>query len=283
MKTGLVLEGGGLRGMFTAGVMDAMMEHGVQFDGLIGVSAGALFGCNYKSRQPGRVLRYNIMLKDNPEYMSLRSLWKTGNLVGTEMAYRTLPFQLDPFDIEAFQTNPMEFWMVCTDITNGEPVYHQMSVVNEEEMDWMRASGSMPVVSQPVHVGGRILLDGGMSDAIPLKAFQQMGYDRNIVVLTQPRDYFKTPTHLGWVFRHFCKKYPQIAQVMARRHLMYNGELEYISQQAQLGNTLLIYPDRPLGIGRTELNERKMRNVHQLGYDTAISMMDQIRQFLGNA
>lgn len=268
--------------MFTSGVIDALLEDDVRFDGMIGVSAGALFGCNLKSRQKGRALRYNIQLKKDPRYMGLRSLFKTGDIVGADFSYHVVPFDIDPFDAEAFRTNPMDFWLVATDIETGEPVYHQMSEFNHYELEWMRASASMPAVSRPVEIDGLTLLDGGMTDAIPLKEFQRKGYGRNVVVLTQPRDYFKKKTKLVWIIRQLTKKYPLVADIMARRHDMYNEELEYISQQEKAGNALLIYPEKPLRIGRTELNEKKMRRVHRQGYDIAKSMMSQIKDFLNN-
>ena len=280
MKTGIVLEGGGLRGMFTSGVIDALLDAGVHFDGMIGVSAGALFGCNFKSGQRGRALRYNIQLKKDPRYMGLRSLLRTGDIVGAEFAYHVVPFDIDPFDGEAFRRNPMEFWLVTADILTGQPIYHRMDEFTHHELEWMRASASMPAVSRPVELDGHIMLDGGMVDAIPLKAFQRKGYERNIVVLTQPAGYFKKKTRLTWIIRRLTKKYPLVADIMARRHEMYNEQLHYIAQQAKAGNTLLIYPEAPLRIGRTELNEKKMRRIHRQGYDIAQSMMSQIKDFL---
>ena len=280
MKTGLVLEGGGLRGMFTNGVIDALLDEKISFDGMIGVSAGALFGCNFKSGQRGRALRYNIKLRKDPRYMGWRTLLKTGNIVGADFSYHVVPFDIDPFDGEAFRQNPMEFWLVATDILTGEPVYHQMHEFNHHELEWMRASASMPAVSHPVEVDGMVLLDGGMVDAIPLRKFQQMGYGRNVVVLTQPRDYFKKKTKLLWIIKQLTKKYPKVAEVMARRHEMYNAELEYISEQERRGNALLIYPSEPLKIGRTELNEKKMRRVYGMGYDMTDAIKTKIREFV---
>ena len=280
MKTGLVLEGGGLRGMFTSGVIDALLEEGVSFDGMIGVSAGALFGCNLKSRQRGRALRYNIKLKKDPRYMGLRSLIKTGDIVGANFSYHVVPFDIDPFDGEMFRNNPMEFWLVATDIITGKPVYHLMSEFNHEELEWMRASASMPAVSRPVEIGGRVLLDGGMVDAIPLKAFQNRGYGRNVIVLTQPAGYYKKKMKLTWLIKRMTSKYPMVGEIMEKRHEMYNSELRYIAEQAESGNALLIYPDSPLRIGRTELNEKKMRRVHRQGYDAAKAMMPRIKQFV---
>ncbi len=279
-KTGLVLEGGGLRGMFTAGVLDAFMEEGITFDGMIGVSAGALFGCNYKSHQKGRALRYNIALKDDPRYMGLRSLLKTGNIVSGHFAYHVVPFEIDIFDSETFKDNPMEFWMVCTDVETGEPVYHKMDEFTHEELEWMRASASMPAVSKPVEMGNKLLLDGGMTDSIPLQAFQNMGYGKNVVVLTQPKDYHKKPMKITWLIKILTKKHPMIGEVMARRHEMYNRELDFLQEQERAGNALLIYPDKPLRIGRTELNERKMRKVHAMGHNECIEMMNTIKDFI---
>ena len=282
MKKGLVLEGGGLRALFTAGVTDVMMENGIRFDGLIGVSAGATFGCNYKSEQPGRALRYNINFKDDPRYMSWRSFLKTGDLVGAEFSYHVLPNQLDIFDYETFRRNPMEFHVVCTDAETGEPVYKQLDDMTDEGLDWIRASASMPIVSRPVQLEGRKLLDGGIVNSIPLKHFQEIGYERNIVVLTQPKGFFKKRTKLMPLFHLTMRKYPAIIQAMGRRHLMYNEQLRYLVQEERKGNILLIHPDDTLPIGRTEQNEKKMRQVYQMGRAAAEDNLKRIKDFLSD-
>jgi predicted patatin/cPLA2 family phospholipase len=280
MKKGLVLEGGGLRALFSAGVTDVMMENNIQFDGLIGVSAGATFGCNYKSGQIGRALRYNITFKDDPRYMSWRSFWKTGDLVGAEFSYHILPAELDIFDNEAFRQNPMEFHIVCTDAETGEPVYKLLNDMDSEGLDWIRASASMPIVSRPVPLQGRKLLDGGIVNSIPLKHFQELGYERNIVVLTQPKGFFKKRTKLMPLFHLTMRKYPAIIKAMGRRHLMYNEQLRYLAEQEKKGNVLLIYPEDTLPIGRTEQNEEKMRKVYQMGRKCAEDNLKRIKEFL---
>ena len=280
MNTGLVLEGGGMRGLFTAGVMDVMMEHDIRFDGIVGVSAGATFGCNYKSHQIGRVLRYNVRFKDDPRYMGLRSLLCTGDLVAAEFSYHTLPNELDVFDAETFNNDPTEFHIVCTDALTGEPVYHRIDRVNDEELDWIRASASMPLVSRPVRLGGRLLLDGGISDSIPLRYFQGQGFDRNVVILTQPKGFYKKKTKLMPLFHLFMRRYPAIIRAMSRRHLMYNEELAYLEEQEQQGNILLIYPQDILPIGRTEQDETKMRRVYAKGRETGESMLPTIQAFI---
>lgn len=280
MKTGLVLEGGGMRGLFSAGVMDVMMEHGIRFDGIVGVSAGATFGCNYKSHQPGRVLRYNIRFKDDPRYMGLRSLLRTGDLVEAEFSYHTMPNELDVFDRETFRNDPTEFHVVCTDVETGEPVYHRIDEMEDEGLDWIRASASMPLVSRPVALDGRLLLDGGISDSIPLRYFQGLGFDRNVVILTQPKGYFKRRTKLMPLFHLFMRRYPAIVRAMGRRHLMYNDELTYLSEQEPRGNILLICPQETLPIGRTEQKEEKMRRVYGMGRQKGLEMIQTIRDFL---
>lgn len=280
MRKGLVLEGGALRGLFTAGVIDVMMEEGISFDGIVGVSAGSSFGCNYKSHQPGRVLRYNLRFHDDPRYMGLRSLVSTGNLVGAEFAYHTLPLELDVFDSERFESDPTEFHVVCTDVATGKPVYYRMDSVDYDSLEWLRASASMPIVTRPVRVDdGRMLLDGGISDSIPLKYFQERGYDRNVVVLTQPRDYRKKPAR-KWVFRMFMRRYPAIVEAMGRRHEMYNAQLDYVSTQVESGNTFVIAPKEPLPIGRIEMNPEKMKRVYRMGRDACLELLPELKSFL---
>lgn len=270
MKTGLVLEGGGMRGLFTAGILDVMMERDIKVDGIVGVSAGACFGCNYVSHQPGRVLRYNMNLKNDPRYMGLRSLIRTGNLMGAEFAYHTLPDELDLFDKKTFAQSPVEFHVVCTDVNTGAPVYKRLTApVDYEFMEWIRASSALPLVSHPVKIGDQLLLDGGMSDSIPLKYFQEQGFERNIVILTQPKGFTKQRTKLMPLFRAFMKRYPAIIEAMNRRHLMYNAQLEYLAKEEQAGRITVIAPDDTLPIGRTEQNGKRMQLVYQMGRDAA--------------
>lgn len=279
-KNGLILEGGGMRALFTAGILDVMMEEGVTFDGMVGVSAGATFGCNFKSRQPGRSLRYNLRFIGDSRYMGWRTLLKDGNLVSAEFSYHIMPTQLDVFDAETFAANPMEFYIVCTDVFTGKPVYKLLDKADYNGMEWLRASASMPIVSTPVQVDGRTLLDGGIADSIPLRFLQEKGYGRNIVILTQPKGFKKKRTKLMPAFHLFTRRYPAIVRAMSRRHIMYNEQLDYLEQQEREGNILLIYPPEPLPIGRTEQNEKKMRRIYALGREMAVSRLEEIKAFL---
>ena len=282
MKKGLVLEGGAMRGLFTAGIIDVMMEAGVEPDGLIGVSAGAAFGCNYKSRQPGRAVRYNTRFAKDPRYSGLRSLIKTGDYFNAEFGYHIVPKEYDIFDTEAFEQNRLVFVFVCTDVMTGEAVYHQMDRVTFDELEWLRASASMPLASKVVEVGGRKLLDGGVADSIPLAYFERIGYERNIVILTQPEGYVKEPNRLMPLMRLALRKYPKMLEAMENRHLMYNQELEYVRQAEREGRCLVIRPDEKLPIGHISHDPENMRRVYEIGRRKGEKHLDQIIDFYSN-
>lgn len=280
MKKGLILEGGAMRGMFTAGVTDVMMENGVEFDGLIGVSAGACFGCNYKSRQIGRSVRYNMKYCRDPRYSGLRSLIKTGDIYGVDFCYREIPKVLDPFDYAAFRENPMEFYVVCTDVDSGKPVYRRLEHADREEIEWIRASASMPLVSRIVEADGYRLLDGGIADSVPLKYFESIGYDRNVVILTQPDGYVKKPNRLLPLMRRSLKKYPGVVEAMARRHEMYNETTDYIRRREKSGHALVIRPKAKLDVSRVEHDPERLRAAYELGRQAGRERLEEIRAFL---
>ncbi|HAP20766.1 patatin family protein [Frisingicoccus caecimuris] len=282
MKTGLVLEGGAMRGMYTAGVLDVMMENHVEVDGVIGVSAGAVFGCNYKSKQIGRVIRYNTKYCSDERYVSLKSLIKTGDLYGAEFCYNELPTRLDPFDVKTYQENPVDFYVTCTDVHTGRPVYHLCNRGDAEDIQWMRASASMPLVSRIVSVGGYDLLDGGISDSIPIRWFLKQGYKKNIVVLTQPAGYRKKPTRMIPMFKVFMRKYPEIAKAMKRRHRNYNGSLKAVKKLEERGEVFLLQPSEPITIGRTEKDPEKLKRVYQLGRQDAQRHLQEMKNFLAS-
>lgn len=279
MRKGLVLEGGAMRGLWTAGVTDVMMEHDIWPDGLIGVSAGAAFGCNYKSRQPGRAIRYNMRFANDSRYSGWRSLLTSGNYFNAEFGYHIVPYQYDLFDTETFEQSAMQFIVVCTDVTTGKAVYHDMRKVDYDELEWLRASASMPLVSKVVCVEGRKLLDGGVADSIPLSYFEQAGYDRNVVILTQPWGYRKKHSRLMPLMRVGLRKYPQMIKAMDQRHLMYNAELDYVAQAEQEGRCLVIRPDEALPIGHISHNPDEMHHVYELGRQVGERSIKKIKEF----
>ncbi|MDD6036662.1 MAG: patatin family protein [Lachnospiraceae bacterium] len=280
MKKGLILEGGAMRGLFTAGVIDVMMENGITYDGAIGVSAGAIFGCNYKSGQIGRVVRYNKLFCRDKRFCSIRSLLQTGNIYNTDFCYGEVPLKLDVFDFEAYESNPMDFYAVCTDIETGKAVYHKYLGKEDNGFDWLRASASMPLVSQIVEISGQKMLDGGISDSIPVKYFESIGFDRNVVVLTRPYGYRKEKNRMLPLIRRKYDAYPKLIEDMTNRHLMYNNELDYIEKQEAAGNLFVIRPASPLPVKRVERDPDKLQSAYDIGRKTAEGLMDKLRLFL---
>ena len=283
MKIGLVLEGGAMRGLFTAGVLDVLMEHGISFDGLIGVSAGAAFGCNFKSRQIGRVLRYNLRFCRYWRYASWRSLFLTGDLFGAEFCYHTLPEKLDVFDAAEFARNPVEFHLVCTDIATGAPVYRRCDAADHAAMEWIRASSSMPLVSRPVEIEGKKYLDGALSDSIPLEYFEKQGFGRNLVILTQPAGYVKRRSKLEPLVSFLCRRYPKVVEGVRLRAERYNRQLDFVRDAKNSGRAFVIRPEAPLPIHRVSHAPDAIRRVHALGVEAAEKNLEAIQTFLREA
>ena len=280
MKTGIIMEGGAMRGMFTAGVIDVLMENNITFDGAIGVSAGAAFGSNLKSGQIGRAIRYNLKYCNDKRYCSLRSLILTGNYYGADFCYHELPDKLDVFDTEAFDNNPMEFYAVCTDVFTGKPVYKKCEKANYELYEWIRASASLPLAARIVEVGGMKLLDGGISDSVPIKFFESIGYDRNVVVLTQPKCYVKKSTSLMSFMRLILRKYPNMVKALENRHNMYNETIKYICEKEEKGEVFVIRPEDFLPIKRTEHTPDKLQAVYDIGREVTLKRLDELKKFL---
>ena len=268
-----------MRGLFTAGVLDVMLEQGIEYHGAVGVSAGACFGCNYKSKQVGRAIRYNERFCRDKRYCSFRSLITTGDLYGAEFCYRTIPEQLDVFDLDAFRANPMEFIVVCTDVVTGKPVYH---VCREPEtyLDWMRASASMPLASRIVEIDGGKYLDGGIADSIPLRFMEGEGYTKNVVVLTQPPSYRKEKNSLLPLLKMCYRKYPGLVDALAVRHERYNETLDYIKKQKQAGQVFVIQPKEKLPVGHVEHNKEKLRKAYEIGRAQMTEQLEELKRFL---
>ena len=280
IKYGLIMEGGAMRGMFTAGVMDVLMENEIHFDGAIGVSAGAAFGCNFKSNQIGRVIRYNKNYCKDPRFCSIRSLIKTGDLYGAEFCYTTIPYELDLFDCEAYLNNPMDFYVVCTDVETGKPVYRKCITGRDEDLIWIRASASMPIASRVVEATGYKLLDGGISDSIPLEYFESLGYNKNVVILTQPKGYIKKPSKALPLIKASLKDYPNVYKTMQNRHNDYNETISFIEEKEKSGDVLVIRPPEKLPVGRVEHNPDKLQIAYDIGVKTALEQLEEIKNFI---
>lgn len=279
-RRGLVLEGGAMRGLFTAGVLDAWMAAGLEFDGIVGVSAGACFGCNWKSGQAGRVIRYNTRFAKDWRYCSWRSWWLTGDLFGADFCYRRLPEELDPFDGAAFEANPTDFHVVATDVETGEAAYRKLEKADAEAFEWIRASASMPMVSRAVELGGRRYLDGGLADAVPLAYFEGAGFGKNVVVTTRPRDYRKEPVKGLWWMRARLRGMPAVAESLATRHERYNQSLAYLAERERAGAALVVAPEEALPIGHVCHDPDRMRRVYDIGWMAGEAAEVGVKAFL---
>lgn len=278
-KTGLIMEGGAMRGMFTCGVIDVMMENNIGYDGAIGVSAGASFGCNYKSRQIGRAIRYNKKYAPDKRFCSVRNLIKTGDLFGVDFCYDELPRKLDVFDAKAFKENPMEFYVVATDVITGKPLYHKCSDGGQRDFDWIRASSSIPMLSRIVEVDGYKLLDGGISDSIPLRFFEDMGYNRNVVILTRPFGYNKKKEHT-LITRTLMHKYPNMVKTMENRHLMYGEETEYIRKQELDGIAFVIRPPKDAELKSITHDPDELQYAYDIGREVMNKKLVALKTYL---
>ena len=280
MKKGLVLEGGAMRGLFSAGIIDVMMEEGIGVDGLIGVSAGAVFGCNFISNQPGRAIRYNMKYCNDPRYCSIRSLVKTGDMFGVDFCYHEIPEKLDVFDGAAYEASKTPFYVVCTDVETGKAVYHRCENNVREDLLWMQASASMPLASRMVEIGGKKYLDGGVADSIPLSYFESIGYEKNIVVLTQPKGYVKKKNKALPLMRRTLKEYPDFLETVAHRHEVYNDSTAYVERREAEGAALVLRPEESLPVGRVEHDPEKLRVVYDIGRKMAKERIEEIKDFL---
>lgn len=281
-KKGLVLEGGGMRTIFSAGVLDVLMEHHILFDAAVGVSAGAAFGCNYKSHQIGRALRYNMKYCNDKRYCSIKSLLTTGNFYNANFCYKKIPLELDAFDFDAFYANPMKFYITCTDIVSGHPVYKEVSrqESNESDLNYFQATTALPFISKIVRIDNKELLDGGIADSVPLKFLENKGYEKNIVILTQPLNYEKKPGFITSLVKIFYRKYPNLIKRLLNRHKTYNETIGYIKKQEEQNKALVIRPPMNLNISRIENNPQKLKAVYEIGRQTATNRLDEIFAFL---
>lgn len=279
MKKGLILEGGAMRGLFTAGILDVMMKNGLRPDGIVGVSAGACFGCNFKSHQIGRAIRYNKRFARDSRYCSLSSLLKSGDIFNAEFAYHIVPTLYDPFDSETFEADPMEFHLVCTDVLTGKPVYKNCTKGGHYLFDWVRASASMPLVSNIVEIDGYKLLDGGMTDSIPLQYFENKGYNKNIVILTQPEGYVKKQSRAMPLISFALRKYPAVVEAMRTRYIMYNEQLKYVREAEKCGKILVIRPNKPIPIGHICHNPEQMQAAYDMGFEHGERHLEEMLKF----
>lgn len=278
MRVGLVLEGGAMRGLYTSGALDYLLDTDIKVDGIIGVSAGALFGVNYVSKQKGRALRYNKKYANDKRYMSLTSLLTTGNLVNTKFAYHELPTKLDIFDEETYSKSKTEFYATVTNIETGKAEYKK--IINATlQVDELRASGSMPFVSKPVKLKDGLYLDGALADSIPVLKAKEMGYDKVIVVLTRPKEYRKQKRS-PLIAKLFYKKYPNLVEAINNRYQQYNDTLDTIKELEDKKDIYVFRPSTDLKIKRVEKDISKLEAMYNLGIKDFKDNLKSLKKYL---
>lgn len=280
MRTGLLLEGGAMRGLYTAGVLDVFMQNNISIDGIIGVSAGALFGMNYKSKQIGRVLRYNKNYAANRNYMGLYSLFTTGNIMNKEFCFNKIVNELDPVDFDTYKNSKEEFYAVVTNIESGKAEYIKIDDLRkEEQLEYLRASGSMPFVSKPVCINGQKYLDGGIADSIPIDKIMSMGYDRVIVILTRPEGYRKKKSN-PLIAKSYYREYSELVSTINNRYLVYNQQVDKVNELAKENKICVIRPSRLVDIKRIERNTKKIQEMYDLGREDAVNNFETVAEYL---
>lgn len=280
-KVCLCLEGGSMRGLYTAGILDTFMDENIRIDGFVGVSAGAVFGVNYFSNQKGRVLRYNKRFCNDPRYMSVRSLLTTGNMINRQFAYYDVTTIYDIFDDETFMKNNTGYIMTATDMETGKAEYFETKNVLDN-LEIIRATSGIPFVTKPVDVHGRKYLDGGVSDSIPIRKCLEMGYGKIIVVLTRPLDYRKkpySPAAMAAVKLKY-RKYPEFVSAIANRHNNYNESIDLIRELEASGRIFVFRPSHALDVGMVERNPEKLQAVYDIGVSDCKVRLNELRKYI---
>ncbi|MGY4691149.1 patatin-like phospholipase family protein [Salibacterium sp. K-3] len=277
--TGLVLEGGGMRGVYTAGVLEYFLDHDVHFPYVSGVSSGASVACSYLARQKGRNRKVNIGMAGDPRFLSLRNLWREKSLFGMNFLYDEVPKSLVPLDVEQINNSSQTFVIGTTDIKTGGPhyIYHQR---DEDVLRAVRASSSLPMLAPVVHYRGLQLLDGGVADPIPIKQAAADGYEYNVVVLTRPKGYRKEPFKLGRLARRFYKNYPGFVQSLINRPAVYNQTMEELEDLESRGMVKVLRPDASLHVHRTEKDPARLETMYEAGYQDAAELHQEFPEWL---
>lgn len=277
--TGLILEGGGMRGLFTAGVLDYFMDQGLRFPSVYAVSAGACHVCSYLSGQYGRAFRTVYDYINDKRYASFYSLVTTGDYIGAKFSYHDVPEQLLPFDYEAFEKNDTKFYAVVTNCLTGRPEYHLVSEL-WQDISIIQASSSLPLVSRMVQLGDGKYLDGGISDSIPIAKSIQDGNTKNVIILTQHKGFIKEPSSQLPLIRFRYRHYPVLVETLEKRHENYNAALERLYQEERDGNAFVIQPSEPVNIGRMEKDRDKLLQLYKDGYNIMESLFPALKKFL---
>ncbi|GLB60960.1 patatin-like phospholipase family protein [Cytobacillus sp. NCCP-133] len=275
-KSGLVLEGGGMRGVYTAGVLEFFLEKHMFFPYIIGVSAGACNAASYVSRQHGRNQKVTIGYVNHPDYISYKNLFLKKELFGMDLIFDKIPNELDPFDFQAFTAAQENFIIGTTDCKTGEPVYFNKESYARDILTIIRASSSLPFMAPIINFAGKALMDGGISDPIPIKKAIKDGVEKSVIILTRNKGYRKKKSSLSKLTRYFYKEYSGLINAIENRYKIYNETLDYIEQLENEGKVFIIRPEQELQVGRVERSPIKLTQLYEQGYDDAFRLYDEL-------
>ena len=268
-NTALVLEGGGLRGVFTCGVLDCFMNRGITFPFTIGVSAGACNGLSFMSGQRGRAKSSNIDLMEKYHYVGLKYLLTQGCIMDFKLLFEDFPERIIPYDYNKYFSNPDRFVMVTTNCLTGKAEYFEEKSSAARVMDIVRASSSLPFVSKITYVDGTPMLDGGITDSIPVRYAMEQGYEKLVVILTRNKGYRKKNSKMR-IAKAWYRKYPELQKALSERNEVYNRTMDLIEDLEKQGKIIVIRPVKPVQVGRMEKDTEKLRELYQEGYDLAM-------------
>lgn len=278
-NAGLILEGGGMRGVYTAGVLDGLMDHDIDFMSIYGVSAGACHAASYMSKQRGRAFRVNVNYLNDPRYLSAKSYLKTGDLFGADMLYSQIPNVYDPFDYPAFDRYAGCLYATVTNLETGRAEY--LRVTDLRKHMWkIRASASLPIISRTIAVHGKYYLDGGVGDSIPIKKSEADGNVKNVIVLTRDRDYRKEPNKMMPLIKLRYHKYKEFIKRIEDRHIRYNEVVEYIEAEEKAGKVFVIRPQAEVEVGRLEKNREKLTALYEQGIIDVNQCVNELLAYL---
>lgn len=280
-KIGLVIEGGGFRGIFTAGFLDFFLENNIEFPYVIGVSMGACNGANYISKQKKRSIAIPYDFIEDDRYISFKNLLRDGNLFGMDFIFHEIPYEHNRFDFKTFQNTPQTFLITAMDCISGDTFYFNKDSLSEKEsLTALKASCSLPLISKMVSLQGRKFLDGGLSDSIPVQKAFEDGMEKVVVLLTRERGYRKKPSKSNFLLKRMYKSYPKVLDAIEMRHQRYNETLDQIDRYEAEGKVLAIYPETAIPIGRTERSKDKLMAAYEAGYQQAQKMKEEIMNFI---
>ena len=278
-QAGLVLEGGGMKGMYTCGVLEFFLEKEITFSHCYGVSAGACHMCSYLSGQKKRAYHVGVDYLNCKDYCSIGSLIRTGDLFNKDFCYDLIPNYLNPYDFEAFDRYEGKAYAVVTNIVSGKPEYIQLTDM-KTDIEAVRASSSLPLVSRNVKIGDKLYLDGGISDGIPVRKSVLDGNQKNIVILTKEEGYRRKPTSTLPLIRMAYLKYPKVYELMKNRHISYNHTLDYLEKLKESGKAFVFRPKVDNGIKRIEKDKEKLTALYELGYRDAEARYEEMLAYL---